>query len=165
MHDCECACPLEYFFVSVHSCKQVLRAHVCVCVNKRPTKRERERERENTGFWNIPYECLQNGPPPPPIEKGYGLISIKSVSVSAIEIPPPPHSKKHPHSYMAKNAHTNTHTKVQHTTTSVNAVTQIVKTSSWETGVGQKKDQRIQWVEQLIANTQKLLQRLSTNRK
>ena len=38
------------------------------------------RERESTGFWNIWYECLENGPPP--IEKGYGLVSIKSVSVS-----------------------------------------------------------------------------------
>ena len=34
-----------------------------------------------------------------------------------------PHSQNHPHPYMAKNAHTNTHTKVQHTTTLMKADT------------------------------------------
>ena len=45
---------------------------------------ERATEREYVFFLvcflNIRYEGLENGPPP--IEKGYGLISIKSVSVS-----------------------------------------------------------------------------------
>ena len=76
--------PIGIPFVSVHVCARVkescARARACVCVCERASDRDREIEYVFFFFFNIRYECLENGPPP--IEKGYGLISIKSVSVS-----------------------------------------------------------------------------------
>ena len=51
MHDCEYACPLDTFFVSVHVCAPVseccarARARVCVCVCERERASDRERNK------------------------------------------------------------------------------------------------------------------------
>ena len=49
------------FELSVTNLLSFQHMYVSMCIRAS----EREREREGTGFWNIWYECLENGPPPP----------------------------------------------------------------------------------------------------
>ena len=80
--DLSCVCVLTEKSVSVlGACVSECCVCVCVCVCVRACMCGGlcVCERESIGFWNIQYESLEYVPPP--IEKGYGLIWVNSVSV------------------------------------------------------------------------------------